>query len=406
INSLSKDASVEGMISYLTEPAPADASDNRRFKFPYMSCEIICCEVPEILDALLGEGEGCIVDARLAQLFSVLNVEGEIDSYLAGYFEKVVTVLVKNKCTQLVSFVNRGGQGLFLRVVSHLGDFSVMQVAKRLLLPKHAALQDIDGVAMMADGSQAAPGGMGDNDENLEGNGGGGDSRAAASGSEPQWCTWTDDEAILKALMGQLERGAGGGKGRRVAEMAEAEDVEKEGKGGVESEEGGGGEQGGGEESEVHLHLAELLLALISQSLQDSPLLQRMYSWEVIRPLVSAASLSKEQGVESQGTQAALQILDALMQRLIQPQPFPHLASSPHFPGPGGVSEGSNLNAMGEGGIEEGGGGGGSGGGAEGGGGVGGGGGAQGPEVGKSVLERGILNLLPHLCGYLRGHSE
>jgi len=32
-------ASVEAMVQYMTEPAPADSSDLREHKYPYMSCE-------------------------------------------------------------------------------------------------------------------------------------------------------------------------------------------------------------------------------------------------------------------------------------------------------------------------------------------------------------------------------
>lgn len=56
-----------------------------------MSCEIICCEVPEILNAVakdVGGGGGGGDDCPLRKLFSLLEREGDIDAHRAGYLEK------------------------------------------------------------------------------------------------------------------------------------------------------------------------------------------------------------------------------------------------------------------------------------------------------------------------------
>ncbi|CAN0397544.1 unnamed protein product, partial [Ectocarpus sp. 8 AP-2014] len=71
----------------------------------------------------------------------------------------------------------------------------------------------------------------------------------------------------------------------------------------------------------MHLHLSELLLALIAQSSPESSFLQRIFSEEAVGPLVAAATLTKEQGRQAEGSQAALQILAALADRLVEPLP-------------------------------------------------------------------------------------
>ncbi|CAN0430371.1 unnamed protein product, partial [Ectocarpus sp. 8 AP-2014] len=153
VDFLSKESSVRDMMSYLADPPPEGAPDNRVFKFPYMSCEIICCEVPEILKAIASDGAGGGDDCPLRKLFSILDGEGDIDSHRAGYLEKasrrhstrrdkaasemlaaVLTVLLKHRCGATTAFVNERGLDLFRRMVRHLGNFSVMQVAKLLLL--------------------------------------------------------------------------------------------------------------------------------------------------------------------------------------------------------------------------------------------------------------------------------
>lgn len=57
------------------------------------------------------------------------------------YFFQILTVLLKHKCGPTTRFLNEAGLELFRKMVGHLGNFSVMQVARLLLLPKHAALQ-------------------------------------------------------------------------------------------------------------------------------------------------------------------------------------------------------------------------------------------------------------------------
>lgn len=52
-----------------------------------MSCEIICCEVPNILHAVASDTDS----APLVTLFSILDEDGDIDAHRAGYLEKVLS---------------------------------------------------------------------------------------------------------------------------------------------------------------------------------------------------------------------------------------------------------------------------------------------------------------------------
>lgn len=51
-----------------------------------MSCEIICCEVPDILTTVANDAD----TDPLEKLFSMLELEGDIDAHRAGYLEKVI----------------------------------------------------------------------------------------------------------------------------------------------------------------------------------------------------------------------------------------------------------------------------------------------------------------------------
>ena len=56
-----------------------------------MSCEVFCCEIDEILTMLVEENNGELVD----KLLSILDGENCLDNYLAGYFEKIVEMLLR-----------------------------------------------------------------------------------------------------------------------------------------------------------------------------------------------------------------------------------------------------------------------------------------------------------------------
>ena len=96
-----------------------------------MSSEIFCCEIDEILSMLVDENKGELMDT----LLSILDSEGRLDNYLAGYFEKIIEMLLRTHTGQTIEHLNQGGIDLFLRFVKHVNNYSVMQIIQRLMLP-------------------------------------------------------------------------------------------------------------------------------------------------------------------------------------------------------------------------------------------------------------------------------
>ena len=96
----------EGLVIYLAEPTSLahlvqlvtqpfeheegiddDEKTRRTTRWPYMACEVLCCDVGEIIDKLAAgshEGEG-----HLAALLRIAETKQPVDARLAGYFEKV-----------------------------------------------------------------------------------------------------------------------------------------------------------------------------------------------------------------------------------------------------------------------------------------------------------------------------
>lgn len=100
-------------------------------RFPYMSCEVICCEVPELLTKLVEDRDGLWLD----RLFDFLQQSEDLDCYLAGYFEKILEMLFRKMTSQMMVYLNRKGLPLFRQFLCHIRNYSIMQIVQRLMLP-------------------------------------------------------------------------------------------------------------------------------------------------------------------------------------------------------------------------------------------------------------------------------
>ena len=147
-------------------------------RYPYIACEVICCEINSIIDTLVdsyvdngssveGDFDSCASNdgsrdeqsntksemkriSLLDLLFSLLDQE-VMDDRLGGYFEKVrdlltfllvnsqmkkvLMVLFLHRPSSLGSYINSGGLPLFHKLIRHIYNHSIMQILLKLLLP-------------------------------------------------------------------------------------------------------------------------------------------------------------------------------------------------------------------------------------------------------------------------------
>lgn len=110
-----------------------------------MSCEVFCCEVAEIIHALVENQEG----KHLKKLFSILDSDQPLDNHLAGYFEKILEMLFRRMTISVMSFLNTNGTPLFLRFLHHIDNYSITQIVQRLMLPHipFSNIADFDGIS-------------------------------------------------------------------------------------------------------------------------------------------------------------------------------------------------------------------------------------------------------------------
>lgn len=96
-----------------------------------MSCEVICCEVPEILKNLVEHPD----QRFLNLLFSFLSNPSKLSCYLAGYFEKILEMLFRRMTIPVMKYFNDSGTALLIKFLNHVDNYSIMQIVQRLMLP-------------------------------------------------------------------------------------------------------------------------------------------------------------------------------------------------------------------------------------------------------------------------------
>lgn len=96
-----------------------------------MSCELICLEVNELLHVLVHANDS----KHLVHFMTFLDSTTALDHHLAGYFEKILEMLFRRETERIIAYINDGGSELFLRFLSHIGNYSIMQIVQRLMLP-------------------------------------------------------------------------------------------------------------------------------------------------------------------------------------------------------------------------------------------------------------------------------
>ena len=93
-----------------------------------MSCEVFSCDVPQITE-VLARGE------TLERFFFDFLDQEKVDPRLAGYFEKVVSLLLVRKAKELTLFLNQNSTSLLKGFSKHFDSYSIAELFKRFLQP-------------------------------------------------------------------------------------------------------------------------------------------------------------------------------------------------------------------------------------------------------------------------------
>jgi len=173
--------------SSTTNPISREEYEARYIRYPYMACEVICCEVTQILNILVegtvpifsndserededdnsNEKRQSILDLLFSMLFTAPAYQ--LDDRRAGYLEKILTMLFRKKQSAMAAYINGdhklcqeksseengdlgeddddcdynkpyhngGGIELLKALFNHLHSSSISQIVQRLLMPKY-----------------------------------------------------------------------------------------------------------------------------------------------------------------------------------------------------------------------------------------------------------------------------
>jgi len=115
---------MEDLVTYITQFPPEDADEKRAHKLPFVACELLCCEVPQLLDKFF---------SNPTLLESVLSffASNEKNDTLAGYVSKVCEVLLNRNSSEFLKVMFE--QNYSKKVVSYLFNFSVAGLVNKVL---------------------------------------------------------------------------------------------------------------------------------------------------------------------------------------------------------------------------------------------------------------------------------
>ncbi|GAX80154.1 hypothetical protein CEUSTIGMA_g7592.t1 [Chlamydomonas eustigma] len=123
---LREPTSVEQLVRYVVHPQDSD-DPNKAYKYPFSSCELLCCELEAVYNTMLEE----VAIMRL--LFSLLDSPAPLNSKIAGYFGRVVGCLLSRKGNEMLQYFQAEGSDLLQKLVTHVDTTSVADVIKRMV---------------------------------------------------------------------------------------------------------------------------------------------------------------------------------------------------------------------------------------------------------------------------------
>ena len=103
--SLSQPDTLQKLVKYVTEMPASSDSEARRYKYPFVSSEVLSCDIPAVRDAIF-EGR-----QHLTQLLTLLQQPPPLPPVLAGYVAKVITVLGRCHDVPMLARVKGAGGG-------------------------------------------------------------------------------------------------------------------------------------------------------------------------------------------------------------------------------------------------------------------------------------------------------
>jgi len=123
--SLSKPESVAAMVSYVVDSVPPDSDELTRYRFPFLSAEILSADISSISSTFFS------VPQCADRFFAFLDQPSPLSALQAEYFAKVLSVMAAKHAQEVMAIADR--KRAILRIVSeHMGCFPFVDLLFRL----------------------------------------------------------------------------------------------------------------------------------------------------------------------------------------------------------------------------------------------------------------------------------
>ncbi|RHY79351.1 hypothetical protein DYB26_010312, partial [Aphanomyces astaci] len=189
---LSKEETVRKLVYYVTRKAEDGDGDMIAIKYPFMSCEVLCCDIMCITETLSTASNGAIVE----DLFGLLSQPAPLNSRLAGYFEKVIlSLLMIRKPQEVTELINKNADTLLDGFVTHSISYSIAEMFKRLMQPYQGDYMD-DMDFSHPYGSNGGPWFSSSSDED--------DLSAVGTPQSKKTLSWQTDRRVVDSLVQNL----------------------------------------------------------------------------------------------------------------------------------------------------------------------------------------------------------
>ncbi|KAH8553437.1 SIT4 phosphatase-associated protein-domain-containing protein [Umbelopsis sp. PMI_123] len=95
-----------------------DLPDHQSLKYPYLASEILSCEIPALVDAIVLDH----LDL-LSKSWSIFDTDDTLGTLQTGYFCKVNAVLLAKRTSEMIAFI-KSRDNIIDKMISHLDDAS------------------------------------------------------------------------------------------------------------------------------------------------------------------------------------------------------------------------------------------------------------------------------------------
>lgn len=123
---LTEPQSLQKLLDYITVEPDPEADNKRKFKYPFLACEILASDVWTICDAMYQKEE------LLDQLYTYFEQEPPLNVLLSTYAARVAAILLQKKVPETIAYLKSRKQ-IINSFLKHLGNSSVMDLLLKII---------------------------------------------------------------------------------------------------------------------------------------------------------------------------------------------------------------------------------------------------------------------------------